>query len=364
VDFTNVFNGTAATKRQLIFHGTTAQTLQGIISTGNCNVQILGGDNSGIVPIYAYDIFRLTLNTPAGQVYSYKGAIKDADASLIPAFPMVCVIKDGPGKQILIDRTATDTIGGFMSGGLEVKNGELDCTQATLPDCQGISDIISSPGNPHDGEQSLAGHYTITGGTLKIGTKNAGNSSNRGIGQFQITGGTVDADASAPGTIFSNHDFDIQGGTVNAVLAGTGHLQGLTTAYIQGLNKTTDSTATLGAPNLYSGPTIIAEGTLALSEFGQISVASPITNNATFEILAGTHTVGTIVGSGTTQVDGSATLNASSIVQGTLMIGQGTLMIGSSLRAANTTSSVPEPSSMVLLSIAALGFLFVARRRS
>jgi autotransporter-associated beta strand protein len=254
----------------------------------------------------------------------------------------------------MIDKSTTWTIGGSTSGGLEVKNGILNCVGATLPDCQNILDIV--PSGPHAGEASNAGHYTISGGTLMIGTKNAGATLNRGIGQFKITGGMVDADATAPGTIYSNHDFDIQGGIVNAVLAGTGHEQGTTTLLTQGLNKTSDSLATLGAANLYTGPTAIIAGTMALSEKGQISTSSLISTatGATFEILAGTHTVGTISGTGITKVLDGATLTATSIVQDTLVIG-GT---GGAALAA-----VPEPSTLVLAAMGLIAMCFVVLRR-
>ena len=75
------------------------------------------------------------------------------------------------------------------------------------------------------------GAYTITGGTLNIG------SLSQSIGAFQITGGTV----NGAGTLTSNAAYDIQAGTVNAVLAGS-----------VGLNKTTAGSATVNAPT-YTG---------------------------------------------------------------------------------------------------------------
>ena len=384
IDFTNYVAGSPSSKnRTLDFHGTTAQTVGGLISTGTVAiVRICGYDNTNQYPptVNQNDKFRFTVNTAAGQTYSYRGSIQDNSNAI--QSPMLCFVKDGLGEQDLVDRipgTFGAEIGSAMSGGLEVKDGVLGCTAATLPNCWDISDIAHtdpSTSNPNEGLQTNAGHYTITGGTLKIGTHSAGNPTTtigtdthmKGIGQFQITGGTVDADPTNPGTLYSNHDFDIQGGTVNAILAGTGHMQDsyydysvtpavhhAPTPYNQGLTKTQDTIATLGAPNIYTGPTTISGGTLQLSANGQISASSAIStaDGATLEILAGIHTVGVITGTGATKVDGSATLTATSIVQDTLTIGS----LGG---AANT---VPEPGTLILLAFAALGLLFAARWR-
>jgi autotransporter-associated beta strand protein len=351
---TSVLNFTAGGTnpiRNLIFRGTTEQTVAGLIAnpTGSVTPKIAGyASTLGGLPVpSAGDQLRFTINTPAGANYSYKGTFMDNNEGFL-GLPVFTIIKDGSGTQVLIDLSSLNSIGGRISGGLEVKDGVLDCTQATLPDSQDFTDLTRN-----------SGHYTITGGTLSIGSQNAGtvlvSGRMRGIGKFQITGGTVEANTSTPGTLYSNYDFDIQGGTVNAILAATGHLQGSSTPYSQGLTKTEDTLATLGAANTYTGPTTISEGTLALAEHGQISTASAISTatGATFEIRAGTHTVGTITGSGTTQVDDSATLTATSIVQNSLVIG-GT---------AVAVNAVPEPSTWVLLVIGAWGFVLAAYRR-
>lgn len=115
------------------------------------------------------------------------------------------------------------------------------------------------------------------------------------------------------------------------------------------------------AVNSYIGGTTINEGTLALADGGQISTSSLITNNATFLIVGGVHTVNNITGTGTTQVIDGGQLTAPSIVQDRLIIGDGSGMTiapipGSPLSGSSLTP-VPEPSVLVLLAIAGLGIL-------
>lgn len=120
-----------------------------------------------------------------------------------------------------------------------------------------------------------------------------------------------------------------------------------------GIIKTGPGKVILAANNSYHGPTRVEVGTLALANNGDISLDSAISvaAGATLEIEAGSHTVGTIDGWGTTVVDPGATLSATSITQDSLVIGT-TLM-----------AAVPEPGTFLLLTIAVAG-IFIARRKS
>jgi autotransporter-associated beta strand protein len=186
------------------------------------------------------------------------------------------------------------------------------------------------------------GNYVISDGTLNL------NGLSKTIETFQITGGVV----SDGGTLTSNAAFDVQGGTVQAVLAG-----------LQGLTKTQDTTATLEGDNQYLGPTVISAGTLALANEGQISPLSEIDNSATFLIADDTapHTVGVIAGTGVTRLPDGAELTAASITQGALVIGGSGAAPGACAGAG--AEPVPEPSVWILLALSGLGFLGAAGRR-
>ena len=105
---------------------------------------------------------------------------------------LLALVKNGSYKLTLSGANC----GGF-SGGLTVNAGTLDYSAGTLP---GLNNSVYCP-------------YTITGGTLNIGTLSAS------IGAFQITGGTV---TGTTGVLTSNAAYDIEAGTVNVALAGTG----------------------------------------------------------------------------------------------------------------------------------------------
>jgi autotransporter-associated beta strand protein len=183
-----------------------------------------------------------------------------------------------------------------------------------------------------------SGGYTVSGGTLDIG------SLTKAMGAFQITGGTV---TGTTGSLSSRYSYDVQAGTINAVLTGS-----------SGLDKTGEGTAILSAANTYTGTTTISAGTLALTATGQINPSSGVSNNATFVVIDGSHTLGTVSGSGSLKVGGSSTLTATSIVQDTLTIGGDYSSLVPPASAAAPTQSVPEPASFALL--ASLGIALAA----
>ncbi len=113
------------------------------------------------------------------------------------------------------------------------------------------------------------------------------------------------------------------------------------------LEKSGGGVLTLANTNTYTGDTIILAGTLALDAQGQISPVSLITNDATFQILSGDHTVGAIMGNGSTEVD-SGSLTVSSIAQDTLAIGPGDSHNPSDPRRAVRRSNHPYSRTLPL----------------
>jgi fibronectin-binding autotransporter adhesin len=121
-----------------------------------------------------------------------------------------------------------------------------------------------------------------------------------------------------------------------------------------GLTKLGLGTLTLSGANSYTGATTVSAGTLALAATGQIAASSSIANDAAFSVLDGTHTVNAISGTGTTNVYGTASLTAPSIVQGALNIGG---------IAPVAAAAVPEPSTITLLVFAGLTIVGTCLRR-
>jgi autotransporter-associated beta strand protein len=127
---------------------------------------------------------------------------------------------------------------------------------------------------------------------------------------------------------------------------------------------------TLNGANTYTGATQINGGVLELVATGQILTDSEIStaDTATFQINGGSHTVGNISGTGTTNVI-AGELTATSIVQNTLTLGIGARVTiaplpGGPLAANDSLSPVPEPSTLTLLGIGAMVlFAFTRQRR-
>jgi autotransporter-associated beta strand protein len=112
--------------------------------------------------------------------------------------------------------------------------------------------------------------------------------------------------------------------------------------------------------DILANATVNLSGANALSD-GTNSVN--IVNNGDFDVLNGNHQVGDITGNGSVTVEGDATLTAQSITADTLTIGSGTtltiLPISGCTSAGDTSLiTVPEPSTLLLLSLAGLVGLF------
>jgi autotransporter-associated beta strand protein len=163
--------------------------------------------------------------------------------------------------------------------------------------------------------QAIAGNVTLNAGTLKLLQASQINAASniavnggtfnlqtfaQTLANVQLTGGTI---AGTTGTLTSTSAYDLQSGTVSAILAGTA-----------GANKTTGGMVTLSGANTFSGGTNVSGGILVGTNAKSLGTNSGLTvgNGATFVYrptaagalnlgtgaisLAGGSTIGTAVG--------------------------------------------------------------------
>ena len=113
------------------------------------------------------------------------------------------------------------------------------------------------------------GGLTVSGGTLDIG------SYSDSVGTVMLSNGTI---TGTTGILSSTGTFEMQDGTVSAILGGG-----------VALNKTTAGTITLSGANTYSGGTTISTGTLQIGTGATTALGTgAVVNNATLDIGANT----------------------------------------------------------------------------
>lgn len=222
------------------------QTIAGLNSTTGLNATSANNTvtSSGIA----------TLTLGGSGTYSY-GDGTAANSGVIAG--SISLIKSGTGTQTLGD-TNTYTDGTTISGGTLILGHVTD----TLAD---------------------TGTVNVNGGTLSIGA----NSDT--VGDVTLTSGSI----TGSGGVLSGNSYDVQNGSVSAILGGIG-----------ALSKNSGGTVTLTESNTYSGGTIISDGMLVLGnatntleDGGTIEVNG---SNAMLSIGANNDTVGTV-----TLIDGS-----------------------------------------------------------
>jgi autotransporter-associated beta strand protein len=274
-------------------------------------------------------------------------------------------------NQLTINGTRDTTISGVIAGaaglsmagsgtltlsGANAYTGATVVTAGTLAEgtTGSIADTSDLTVNGATAVFSLGSNHSDIVGTVTL--QGGGN----------ITGGFLSTLTASTG-----HTFEMQAGTVSAILAGAGIA----------LNKTTAGTVTLSGANTFTGPTTVTEGTLAEGSAGSIANTSNLTVNgptAIFSLgpdhsdIVGTVTLqggGSITGSGTSAIgvsagrtlemqsgsvsailagtgvplnkttDGTVTLSGMNTYTGPTIVTAGTLLVNGSISASVATVS-------------------------
>ncbi|MCC6126847.1 MAG: autotransporter-associated beta strand repeat-containing protein [Pirellulales bacterium] len=237
------------------------------------------------------------------------------------------------GNNFTLTKTGANTINLLDIG--ETNLGDININQGTLG-LQGSSTLGNSVGKT----------LTLNGGTLALTDSTVAHAKPLAVG---AANGTI---GNAAGNSMLSGSGSLAGTLTTSVASGTTLTMSGTLSGLGGLTKTAPGTLVLSGANSYQGPTLVGAGKLELTATGQISTLSAITNNATFQVDAGTHSLGTIDGAGTMSVLGTSNVTAASITQGTLNIG-GTV--------AASAAAVPEPGTWSLLLIGLLAAAGIRR---
>ncbi len=298
-----------------IQNGTLASNITFSLQAGTVSAVLAG---TGVLIKTTDDTVTLTgANTYSGGTYVQDGTLALSGAGTLGA--TTGLLNVSGGTLDLGGTTQTQDGGVTLSGGT-IQNGTLVSSDTFALQDGTVSAVLAGVGaliKSTDDTVTLTGVNTYTGGTyVQDGTLALSGAGTLGAttGLLNVSGGTLDLGGTTQtqdgglmlsggtiqnGTLVLSSTFDLQDGTVSAVLAGAGVLI-----------KTTDDTVMLTGANTYSGGTYVQDGTLALSGIGTLGATTGLLN-----VSGGTLDLG-----GTTQTqNGGVTLSGGTIQNGTLV---------------------------------------------
>jgi len=189
------------------------------------------------------------------------------------------------------------------SGGLEVGGGGLINSTNSYTGATVISNTTGWYGtntfyvSNANALGDAAGDLTISGGTISLNSNTITRTGNLTISGGHVHTGTLSKPSGA---------YDIQGGQIDAVLAGAA-----------GLTKSGAGTATLWGPNTYAGATLVNAGTLVAGNASSLG-----STNAAVTVNSGTLDVRTTItrgGAGTITIGGESASILSGDATGSLV---------------------------------------------
>ncbi len=204
----------------------------------------------------------VTLNLLDGGIYQDNDTTS-GDEFLLPG----CAVALGSGGGVFDNPNASLTMSNYITGAGSLTFTGVSGYTLTLTDTGNNysgGTIVNGPGTLKASAAGTLGStsapLTVNGGILDLG------GASQTAGTVTITGGTIQ-DGTLTGSSYA-----VQGGTVSAILAGSG-----------AVTKTTSSTATLSGSNTYTGITTITGGLLQISADDNMGAApgSPVANKLT-----------------------------------------------------------------------------------
>ena len=158
--------------------------------------------------------------------------------------------------------TGTTTLSGTntYTGLTTVSAGELDLDTTGATSVGGNLTVSGGIAKfKQNGQMDVAKNLVVTSGTVDLGAQT------QTLAGVQLTGGSI---IGTSGVLTSTSDFDLQAGSVSAILGGTA-----------GVIASTSGTVTLSRANLYSGPTSLTDGQLNLNNATAIGTGTLTIHN-------------------------------------------------------------------------------------
>ena len=235
----------------------------------------------------------------------------------------------------------TDTVGTFnMSGGFfgsgsgKLTAATYNLTGGTLAGNLGAGIATVSTGTvtySSGGSLDDTSNLTVSSGTLALTTFSDT------VAAVTLTGGNI---TSTTGVLTSSSAYDMQAGSVSAILGGT-----------VGLTKTTAGTVTLTGVNTFSGKTVVGAGTVSISSISATAGANQsLGTNVAVDLGVAATSSGTLVytgAAGTLAKNINALGNGSDTVQNS---GSGLLTLSGTLTKSGTVLTLKGGSNGITVS--------------
>jgi autotransporter-associated beta strand protein len=239
----------------VVNQGTLQLANSGSIGTGL--LTLTGGEvsSNGLQGITLANYLFLSGNAALGDAVNSGPLVFNAPGSIEAANPLIAINSpvtfNGPisgtnGWTMIGPSVATLSGSNTYSGATNVTGGTLQLNASGAPALAG--NLVVSGGYVQllkSNQISNSASVSVLSGVFDLG---AYSSSVAGV---QLISGTI---AATSGVLTSASAFDLQNGTINAVLAGSA-----------GLNLASGGTVTLAAANTLSGPATLSYGTLTLT---------------------------------------------------------------------------------------------------
>lgn len=278
------------------YHTALVKSGTGTLSLTGTNNSYMGGTTVDAGMLYAGTAGALPNNSTAGSIaVNDGGVLKALSTAAMPSYNVSGAITVNNGGTIAVNASAGEWVANNIQTLLDMatfNNGSalgIDTTNAgaggfTYPNSignqsgrsRGLTKLgentltLSGTTNDYTGTTTVgggiltytsvnsiaAGDITVDGGTLNL------SSFSKSVGLVTLANGSITGTGSS--TLTSSSGFVVQSGTVGVRLAGSG-----------GLTKTGEGTVSLTATsNSYGGNTTISQGTLSITDIGQLGTGT------------------------------------------------------------------------------------------